>query len=384
MSRRQAIMQPDMSRQTIQKLAQICDTHTWAWPRAASALNCTCATRRVYQMNQLPPRVLIADQPEDLTIERAALPGVEVRAFPEGPEQHYSVPGLIEVVRHRPAPVLVIWSGALLDRAALKTLAGLGVHSIVCSSVGYNHVDLRAAADLGITVCNVPDYGTDEVADHAMALLLWSMRRLGEASPSATAPERFWSHRVSPLLRLSECTLAVLGFGRIGQAVARRADAFGMKVRWYDPYAPRGQDKVTRTSRAESLAELVHGADVLSIHCFLSAETRGIVNAQVLAQLPPHAVVINTARGPIVDEAALYAALRAGTIAGAALDVLEREPPGDTPLFAAYLRGELPRLLISPHVAWYSEGSAKERKRKAAEEAGRLLRGEQPFNPVRA
>jgi D-3-phosphoglycerate dehydrogenase len=109
-----------------------------------------------------------------------------------------------------------------------------------------------------------------------------------------------------------------------------------------------------------------------------------MVNARLLAQLPPHAILINTARGPIVDEAALYAALRAGTIAGAALDVLEREPPGDTPLFAAYMRGELPRVLISPHVAWYSEGSARERKRKAAAEAGRLLRGERPFNPVHA
>jgi phosphoglycerate dehydrogenase-like enzyme len=335
-------------------------------------------------MDQLPPRVLVADQPEDLAIERAALPGIEVRAFPEKPDQGYTVSGLLEAVRERPAPVLVVWSGARLDRAALETLAGLGVHGMVCSSVGYDHVDLRAAADLGITVCNVPDYGTDEVADHTMALLLWSLRKLGEAAPTAATPGAFWNDRVVPLPRLSECTLALLGFGRIGQAVGRRAEAFGMKVRWYDPYVPRGQDKVTRTSRAESLPELLHDADALSIHCFLSAETRGMVNADALALLPSRAVVINTARGPIVDEPALLAALRAGTIAGAALDVLEREPPGDTPLFSAYVRGELPRVLISPHVAWYSEGSAKERKRKAAAEAGRLLRGEPPFNPLRA
>ncbi len=331
-------------------------------------------------MNHLPPRVLIADQPDDLSIEREALPGIEVAAFPDARGETLTVPSLIAAVRQHPTPVLVIWSGFILDHTALRMLSDAGVHGIVCASVGYDHVDLAAAAALGITVCHVPDYGTDEVADHAFALLLWCLRGLGTVTP---APG-FWSVPYGPLLRLSDCTLALLGFGRIGQSVARRAEAFGLTVRWYDPYVTRGQEKVTRTIRAESLSELLTGADALSIHCRLNAETRGMIDAAALALLPAHAVLVNTARGPIVREAALLTALRAGTLAGAALDVLENEPPGDTPLATAYQRGELPRVLISPHMAWYSEGSAVERKRKAAAEAGRLLRGEPPFNPLHA
>ncbi|MGH2388397.1 MAG: C-terminal binding protein [Chloroflexota bacterium] len=333
-------------------------------------------------MSHLPPRVLVADQADDLTIERTELPGIEIRGFLRLPGQAIIIANLIEAVRQRPTPVLIVGSSSTIDRAALETLAGFGVHGIVCASVGYNHVDLAAAAAVGITVCNVPDYGTDEVADHTLSLLLWGLRKLGTNALTAADPVSFWTNRTVPLRRLSECTLALLGFGRIGQAVARRADAFGLRVRWYDPYVPRGQEKVTRTSRADSLPELLHGADALSIHSQLTAETRGLVNADTLAMLPPHAVVINTARGPIIKEAALLTALREGRLGGAALDVLEQEPPGDTPLFAAYLRGELPQVLISPHVAWYSEGSAMERKRKAAAEAGRLLRGEAPFYPI--
>lgn len=335
-------------------------------------------------MSQPLPGVLVADQPGDLAIERATLPGVKVVGFPSIPGQSHTVANLIRTVRQDPTPVLIVWSGDVFDRVALETLAGLGVHGIVCASVGYDHVDLATAAALGITVCNVPDYGTDEVADHALSLLLWCLRKLGTNSPTAATPQDFWTDRCLPLSRLSDCTLALLGFGRIGQAVARRAKAFGLRVRWYDPYVPRGQEKVTRTSRAESLSELLCDVDALSIHCLLNAETHGLVDANTLALLPSHAVVVNTARGSIVDEMALLTALREGRLGGAALDVLEREPPGDTPLFAAYLRGELPQVLISPHVAWYSEGSAVERKRKAATEAGRLLRRETPFNPVRA
>jgi phosphoglycerate dehydrogenase-like enzyme len=174
----------------------------------------------------------------------------------------------------------------------------------------------------------------------------------------------------------------VLGFGRIGQATARRAQSFGLDVRWYDPYVPRGQDKVTRTTRVESLSDLLQDCDALSIHCSLNDETRHMIDAAALALLPPHAVVVNTARGPVIDEQALYEALRTRRLAAAAIDVLQHEPPVENVLFDAYLRGELQNLLLTPHVSWYSQQSARELRRKAAEEAGRLLRGEPPFNPV--
>jgi phosphoglycerate dehydrogenase-like enzyme len=129
--------------------------------------------------------------------------------------------------------------------------------------------------------------------------------------------------------------------------------------------------------------ELVNkGCDALSIHCSLNDETRRIIDAAALALLPPHAVVVNTARGPVIDEQALYEALRTGWLAAAALDVLPQEPPVEDTLFNAYTRGELQNLLLTPHVAWYSQQSARELRRKAAEEAGRLLRGEPPYNPV--
>lgn len=153
-------------------------------------------------------------------------------------------------------------------------------------------------------------------------------------------------------------------------------------MRWYDPYVPRGQDKTTGTTRVESVRELLTGADALSVHCLLNDETRGLVDAAALALLPAHAVLVNTARGPIVDEAALLDALRGGRLAAATLDVLDQEPPVGSPLFDAYIKGEAPNLLITPHVAWYSREGAAELRYKAGAEAGRLLRGEQPWNPL--
>lgn len=279
------------------------------------------------------------------------------------------------------------------DGALLTRLARAGVRGLVTASVGYDHFDLAAAHEAGLIVCNVPDYGTDEVADHTLALLLWCLRELrAGGTPVRTAalePQRaqrlasWWSPlHYGRLGRLRGRTLALLGFGRIGQAVARRAQAFRLEVRWYDPSVPRGQDKTTGTTRVESVGDLLRGADALSIHCLLNDATRELVGAEELALLPAHAVLVNTARGPIVDEDALLAALRDGLLAGAALDVLGQEPPVGSPLVQAYVQGELENLLITPHMAWYSPEGAAELRGKAAAEAGRLSRGEGPWNPL--
>lgn len=329
-------------------------------------------------------RVLLADFMGDPEIERAALPGVEVATLPQLVGALPRPPDLLRVLAERPAPVLLSWHLISFDAPMLAEMARAGVRGIVCTSVGYDHIDLVAAQAAGITICNVPDYGTDEVADHAMALLLWCLRGLRAAPPTAAAPETWWdTARFAPIPRLLDCTLAILGFGRIGQSTARRAQAFGLDVRWCDPYVPRGQEKVTRTTRVDSVHDLLDGADALSLHCLLSDETRGIIDREALALLPPHAVLVNTARGGLIDDDALHEALREGRLAAAAIDVLRQEPPINNALFNAYLRGELPTLLITPHVAWYSQASAVEIRRKAAAEAGRLLRGETPWYKVK-
>lgn len=216
-----------------------------------------------------------------------------------------------------------------------------------------------------------------------MALLLWCLRGLHAALPSPGRPESWWDDaRFAGIQRLTGRTLALLGFGCIGQAVARRAQAFGINVRWLDPYAPRGQDKVTRTTRVETLPDLLTGADALSIHCPLNEETRHLIGVEELALLPSHAVLVNTARGAVVETTALHEALRLGRIAAAAIDVLEDEPPENDALFDSFLRRELPTLFMTPHIAWYSQTSIEELRRKAAAEAGRMLRGERPWNPL--
>jgi phosphoglycerate dehydrogenase-like enzyme len=328
-------------------------------------------------------RVLITDFLAESDFEREILPGVEIDALLSLIGHPPTSADLVRVVGERPAAVLITWYEMFFDATTLAALSRAGVVGIVRAGVGFDNIDLMGARAAGITVCNVPDYGTDEVADHAIALLLWCLRCLRAAPPTTAPPTTWWgAARFAPVLRLQECTLGLLGFGRIGQATARRAQSFGLNVRWYDPYVPRGQDKVTRTTRVENLPDLLQDCDALSIHCSLNHETRHMIDAAALALLPPHAVVVNTARGPVIDEQALYEALRTGRLAAAALDVLQHEPPVENALFDAYLRGELQNLLLTPHIAWYSQQSARELRRKAAEEAGRLLRGDPPYNVV--
>ena len=328
-------------------------------------------------------RVLITDFLAESDFEREVLPGVEVDALLSLIGHPPTPADLVRVIGDRPAAVLITWYEMFFDPTTLAALSRAGVVGIVRAGVGFDNIDLVGARTAGITVCNVPDYGTDEVADHTMALLLWCLRCLRAAPPTAAPPTAWWdAARFASILRLQECTLGLLGFGRIGQATARRAQSFGLNVRWYDPYVPRGQDKVTRTTRVENLPALLQDCDALSIHCSLNHETRHKIDAAALALLPPHAVVVNTARGPVIDEQALYEALRTGRLAAAALDVLQHEPPVENVLFNAYLHGELQNLLLTPHIAWYSQQSARELRRKAAEEAGRLLRGEPPYNIV--
>lgn len=253
-------------------------------------------------------------------------------------------------------------------------------------AVGFDQVDIEAAADLGIVVTHVPDYCTDEVSDHAMALLLALHRRVPWLAGAISAgrwgqgpsygggrPASFHAGEVpGPLRQLRGQTLGIVGFGRIGQRVAEKARGFGLRLLAADPYLPGDAGApygVTMTDLDTLLAE----ADLVTIHCLLNAGTHGLIGAAQFARMKPNAVLVNTARGPIVDQAALVAALQGEQIAAAALDVTDPEPPAaDSPLLS------LPNLIMTPHSAYYSDRSRAEVRRRGVEHAVAVLRGERP------
>ncbi len=240
--------------------------------------------------------------------------------------------------------------------------------------VGNDRVDRAACAARGIKVCNVPDYGTMEVAEFAVLMAL-SLRRgllLYHDTQRGPDPAR-WGVMQSPLHRRQEGqTFGILGLGRIGSAAALRAKAFGYRVAFFDPYLPNGWDRALGIHRARTLEELLAQSDVLSIHCPLTRATRGLVGERELRLLPRNAVVVNTARGPILDIDAVERCLRDGHLAGAGLDVIPVEPPADPipGLLRAYRAQEAwvrGRLVITPHIAFHTPEAWDDIRRKSLE-----------------
>ena len=245
---------------------------------------------------------------------------------------------------------------------------------VVRMGVGYDRVDRAACAARGITVCNLPDYGTQEVAEFAVLLALSLRRGLILYHETQRGPDPApWAVRPSPLVRRQEVqTFGIVGLGRIGSAAALRAKAFGYKVVFFDPNQPNGWDRALGIQRARSLDELLAQSDVLSIHCPLTRTTRGLIGERELRLLPRNAVVVNTARGPILDIDALERVLRDGHIAGAGLDVIPEEPPKDPipSLLRAYRDREdwlMGRLVITPHIAFHSPEAWDDIRRKGVE-----------------
>jgi D-3-phosphoglycerate dehydrogenase len=240
--------------------------------------------------------------------------------------------------------------------------------------IGVDNVDLAAATNAGIVVTKVPDYCIDEVSDHALALLLALVRKI-PASSARTHAGRWEMKAVVPIHRLRGSVLGLVGFGRIPQLVAPKAKAFGMKVLAFDPLL--AADVFTRADVQQvEFQELLQTSDYVSIHVPLLPETRGLFNRDTLAKMKRGSYLVNTARGPIIDEASLAEALDAGTLAGAALDVMTQEPPPPSPLFGR------DNVIITPHTSFYSEESLVELQVKAAQEVVAVLGGHAPRNPV--
>jgi D-3-phosphoglycerate dehydrogenase len=240
--------------------------------------------------------------------------------------------------------------------------------------IGVDNVDIAAATTAGIVVTKVPDYCIDEVSDHAMALLLALARKIPSASARVHAG-RWEMKAVVPIHRLRGSVLGLVGFGRIPQLVAPKAQSFGLQVVACDPYVAPG---ILARAGVEGVdfARLLKISDFVSIHSPLLPETTGLFNAGVFRQMKPTAYLINTARGPIVDEAALAQALDLGQLAGAALDVMEQEPPSKSALFGR------DNVIITPHISFYSEESLVELQTKASEEVVSVLSEQPPRNPV--
>ena len=238
--------------------------------------------------------------------------------------------------------------------------------------VGVDNIAVGTATGLGIPVAYVPDYCVDEVSDHTMALLLAWNRQVGFYDRIAKAGRWAGTPSPHPLTRLRGQTLGIIGFGRIGRAVAGKARAFGLSVLVYDPYLP-GDAALPAGVMAASLDDALAAADYVSVHTPLNDETRGLIGERALSLMKPSAYLINCARGPIVDEGALYAALRDGGIAGAGLDVMESAaPPPEHPLFA------LDNVIVTPHIAFLSEQSVRELQIRTAQATVAALQGRMP------
>jgi len=240
---------------------------------------------------------------------------------------------------------------------------------VICRyGVGVDTVDLDAATEYGIIVAFVPDYCTDEVSNHAAALILALHRHLVPLNREVTAGH--WQFRVAaPTARLLGQTLGIVGLGRIGTMLAEKLRGFGLNIVATDPYRQDWPDWVGRVS----LDELLARSDIVSLHCPLTTETHHLINVAALRKMKPSAYLVNTARGGVVDPEAIVQALREKWIAGAALDVQEVEPmPGAHPLAG------LDNVILTPHAGWYSEGSIVELKRKVAASIRRALEGQIP------
>lgn len=237
--------------------------------------------------------------------------------------------------------------------------------------IGVDTIDLAAATEKGIVIGNVTDYCVDEVSDHAMALILACARKV--VTLNQAVKKGNWDYKVGvPIYRLRGRVLGLVGFGKIPQQVALKGQAFGMKVMAYDPYFPK-QTAQEMGVELMDLGDLCEQADFISVHAPLMESTRGLMGKEQFDRMKKEAFIVNTARGPVIDEQALIDALQAGKIAGAGLDVVEQEPiSAGNPLL------QMDQVIINPHVAWYSEESQNELKRKVAENVADVLSGYWP------
>lgn len=276
------------------------------------------------------------------------------------------------ISKAKDADALFVQYAPITDKV-FENLKNLKV--IIRYGVGVDCVDLESATKHNVYVCNVPDYGVDEVSTHTVTLILTSLRKIQLLS--SNVKNGVWDYKISmPIHRPCTLTLGIAGFGRIPREVARKAKAFGFNIIAYDPFVSEEVIKENGASKVD-FDTLIKNSDIVTIHIPLIKETHHLFNKDVFLKMKKGAHIINTSRGPLIDEEALIFALDNGIIAGAALDVCEKEPIQIDNKLKQY-----ENVIITPHVAWYSEEAQVDLQRKAGEEVVRVLSGDKPLNCV--
>lgn len=303
---------------------------------------------------------------QDLSTEQQALAGTAIELVP------CAVHGEEEVIRAvRDADAILTVTDPITARIVeaferCKVIVRLGV--------GYDVIDVPACHKRGILVCNVPDYGTEEVANHALALCFAVHRRILVYDQNVRNGR--WGYALPwPIHRLSTLRAGVLGLGRIGTAFAKGIQPFVREGIAFDPFLSAEQFQTRKIPQA-TLPEIFETCDIISLHLPLSKENHHLICESAIAQMKRKPILINVSRGGLIDSAPLIRALQSGQISGAGLDVFEDEPNVPAELLA------LENVVLSPHVAWYSEESDLQLRRSAVEEIARVLNGQPPLNPV--
>ena len=270
------------------------------------------------------------------------------------------------------ADALVVGAGTQVTTEVLPSLDSLQV--VGRSGIGVDNVDIETAEEPGTRVVNVPDYCLDEVSAHALGMMLSCACKLPQLDAAVKDGEWDWS-RARPIRRIAERTVGIVGFGKIGRSFARRLRGFDVGVLVYDPYVSATDLARFEVTRVD-FDRLLSDSDFVSIHAPLTDETRDMFDADAFERMPDHAILVNTARGPIVNEDALVNALATDGLSSVGLDVRDPEPPEDATL--AGFENDV----LSPHAGFYSEAARRDLTRRVGKDVARLLRGERPRNPV--
>jgi C-terminal binding protein len=330
-------------------------------------------------MSQLPQVIVTDYVTEPLQCERSVLAGhAEVHALNARTQADLNN-------QLDDADAVMIYHFLRLERSHIERMKKCRI--IVRPGVGYDNIDIAAARERGIPVCNVPDYGTEEVADSALGMALALARGTHFLNSRLRRGVGPWNvEQAAPIPRLRGRVFGIVGCGRIGSAAALRAKAFGFDVVFYDPFIPDGVEKALGVRRVDQLDTLLAESYIVSLHCPLTPATKSLIGAPQIAKMPRGSFLVNTARGAVLDPVAAVEALAAGHLAGAGIDVLPVEPPAeDSPVLKAWRDPAHPahdRLLLNPHAAFYCEEGSDEFRTKGAREILRALKGEPLRNRV--